>query len=101
MVAFDYDREAELFPARTRKTRGKSFGYQRFERAADAIQFAMEVLPAQSLAGAYLEVDEQRFDAEGIRLLYESPEYPLIRSSTAAASVPSPDDPEPGPVNSA
>ncbi len=99
MVAFDYNREAELFPARTRKSRGKSFGYQRFERAADAIQFAMEVLPTQSLAGAYLEVDEQRFDAEGIRLLYESPEYPLIRSPTTAASVSSPGGPEQDPVD--
>jgi len=99
VVAFDYNREAELFPARTRKSRGKSFGYQRFERAADAIQFAMEVLPAQSLAGAYLEVDEQRFDAEGIRLLYESPEYPLIRSPTTAASVSSAGGPEQDPVD--
>ena len=86
MVAFDYDHEAELFAARTPRLRGKSFRYRRFERAADAIQFAMEVLPSQSLAGAYLEVDEQRFDAAGIRLLYESPEYPLIRSRAGAAS---------------
>ena len=87
MAPFDYDHEAELFPVRTPRSRGKSFGYRRFERAADAIQFAMEeVLPSQSLAGAYLEVDEQRFDAAGIRLLYESPEYPLIRSRAGAAS---------------
>ena len=86
MAPFDYDHEAELFPVRTPRSRGKSFGYRRFERAADAIQFAMEVLPSQSLVGAYLEVDEQRFDAEGIRLLYENPEYPLIRSRAGAAS---------------
>ena len=86
MVAFDYDHEAELFAARTPRPRGKSFGYRRFDRAADAIQFAMEVLPSQSLASAYLEVDEQRFDAEGIRLLYESPEYPLTRSRPENAS---------------
>ncbi|MBV9239565.1 MAG: hypothetical protein JOZ94_27325 [Xanthobacteraceae bacterium] len=85
MTAFDYSREAELFPARVAKSRGKSFSYQRFERAADAIQFAMEVLPAQYLAGAYLEIDEQRFDAGGIRLLYESSEYPLIRSRAERA----------------
>ena len=80
MIAFDYSREAELFPARVVRSRGKSFSYRRFESAADAIQFAMEVVPAQYLAGAYLEVDEKRFDAEGIRVLYESPEYPLTRS---------------------
>ena len=94
MVAFDYDHEAELFAARTPRSKGKSFGYRRFERAADAIQFAMEVLPSQSLAGAYLEVDEQRFDAAGIRLLYESPEYPLIRSRAGAASAPDARDAE-------
>jgi hypothetical protein len=94
MVTFDYNREAELFPARIMRSRGKSFGYQRFERAADAIQFAMEVLPTPSLAGAYLEVDEERFDAEGIRLLYESPEYPLIRSRADAPSLPNASDPE-------
>ena len=94
MVAFDYDHEAELFAARTPRSKGKSFGYRRFERAADAIQFAMEVLPSQSLASAYLEVDEQRFDAAGIRLLYESPEYPLIRSRARAASAPNARDAE-------
>jgi hypothetical protein len=99
VAAFDYDREAELFPARTPRSRGKSFGYRRFERAADAIQFAMEVLPPQSLAGAYLEVDEQRFDAEGIRLLYESPEYPLTRSRVDAASASNAQDPEQGPAS--
>jgi hypothetical protein len=70
MEAFDYNREAELFPAGTLGSRRKGFSYRRFDRAAEAIQFAMEVLSSQSLTGAYLEVDEQRFGAEGIRLLY-------------------------------
>jgi hypothetical protein len=88
MDAFDYNREAELFPAGTIRSRRKGFSYRRFDRAAEAIQFAMEVLPWGSLAGAHLEVDEQRFDAEGIRLLYESWDYPLARSATRAASGP-------------
>ena len=92
MVAFDYDHEAELFAARNPRLRGKSFGYRRFERAADAIQFAMEVLPSRSLAGAYLEVDEQRFNAEGIRLLYESGDYPLARFTTRVESAPTAQD---------
>jgi hypothetical protein len=46
------------------------------------------VLSSQSLAGAHLEVDEQRFNAEGIRLLYESVDYPLARSATHVASAP-------------
>jgi hypothetical protein len=79
MNAFDYNGDAELFPTRTRKSRFKSFGYRRFERAADAIRFAIEDLPKELLAGAFLEVHEQRFNAEGIRRLYESAEYPLAR----------------------
>ncbi len=61
MDIFDYYREAELFPAGMLGSRRKGFSYRRFDRAADAIQFAMESLSSHSLAGAHLEVDEQRF----------------------------------------
>ena len=88
MNSFDYDSEAELFTNATSKTRRRSFGYRRFARAADAVRFAVEELPAQSLAGSSLEVNERRFDARGIRLLYESAHYPLVRSDTRAAGEP-------------
>ena len=81
MAGFDYSTEAELFPARTRKSR---FGYRRFPQAADAIRFAIEELPADSLLGAYLEVDEERYDSEGIRRLYDNMEYPLVRCRRSA-----------------
>jgi hypothetical protein len=87
MDAFDYEGEAELFPTRNVKSRHQSLRYRRFDRAAEAIRFAIEVLPSQSLAGAYLEVDEQRFDAKGIRSLYDSPAYPLLRGPQAMAAV--------------
>jgi len=79
MSAFNYSSQAELFPTRNRKSRRQPLGYRRFDRAAEAIRFAIEELPQQSLAGAYLEVDEQRFDSVGIRRLYDSTDYPLAR----------------------
>lgn len=84
MEGFDFNSEAELFPTKSKKSRGQSSKYQRFERAADAVRFAIEVLPSQSLVGTYLEVNEQRFDATGIRRLYDSAEYPLGRPAGQA-----------------
>lgn len=79
MTTFDYSTEAELFPSRNGKSRGQSIAYRRFAQAADAIRFAIEELPPKSLLGAYLEVDEERYDSRGIRRLYESDDYPLAR----------------------
>jgi hypothetical protein len=81
MSAFDYNAEAELFPSRA--VRRQPVGYKRFARAADAIRFAIEELAPQALAGAWLEVDEERFDAAEIRRLYEHADYPLQRSPPA------------------
>jgi hypothetical protein len=84
MSAFDYNAEAELFPSRG--VRRHPVGYRRFTRAAEAIRFAIEELPAQALAGAWLEVDEERFDAAEIRRLYERADYPLERRPPPPAS---------------
>src|SRR5260370_36699303 len=59
--SFDYEAVAELFPARSKKFNRQPARYQRFERAADALQFAIEVLPPQLFLGAYLEGEEDRF----------------------------------------
>jgi hypothetical protein len=82
-TAFDYEAVAELFPPRSRTTNHQSAGYRRFDRAADALRFAIEELPRKSLLGAYLEVDELRFGHREMRRLYDSAEFPLARRVAA------------------
>jgi hypothetical protein len=82
MAEFDYDVAAELFSVRKRIRRRQPLGYKRFAQAADAIRFAIEDLPAELLLGAYLEVEGERYNSDGIRRLYESDEYPLARRSS-------------------
>lgn len=80
MDKFDYGAPAELFPSRNRKVINK-VKYRRFDRAADAIRFAMEELPEPLLLGAYIEIDEERLGHKDIRALYESERYPLKKKS--------------------
>ena len=51
MDKFDFNAPAELFPSRNRKIANK-IKYRRFDRAADAIRFAVEELPEPLLLGA-------------------------------------------------
>src|SRR5882762_8154598 len=73
-MAFSFNTAAALFPAAIRKKKRAGFAYRRFDTAADAVRFAIEELPADSLNGAYLQVGEARFDKNGIRDLYDSVE---------------------------
>ena len=92
--AFDYGNEAELFdhdtaaqPVSDNKRqafRRRPLGYRRFARAADAIRFAIEEMPPHLLLTACLEVDAVRFDSAGIRRLYDSDDYPNVRTIAAA-----------------
>ncbi|MDB5506400.1 MAG: hypothetical protein JWR75_1038 [Devosia sp.] len=76
MNRFNYNAAAELFPSR-RFAKTQVTQYRRFARASDAIQHCIEEMPATALAGSYLEVNEQRFEGEAIRALYDAPDYPL------------------------
>lgn len=85
MEKFNYNAPAELFPARNRRSVSK-VKYRRFDRAADAIRFAVEELPEPLLLGAYIEIDEARIGHKDIRALYESERYPLKRRRPEIAS---------------
>lgn len=82
MAEFNYDAEAEFFPTRKRAPRRQPMGYKRFEQASQAIRFAIEDLAPELLNGSYLEVDEQRYNSDEIRRLYERDDYPLVRRGT-------------------
>jgi hypothetical protein len=88
MSVFDYGASAELFPGRQRTRMIGTVAYKRFSVAAEAIRYAVEVLPANSFLGAILEANEERFDFRGIRELYDSAEYPLPRQRTAISEPP-------------
>src|ERR1700720_3784791 len=88
MASFSFNTAAELFPAAIRKKKRAGFAYRRFGTAAEAVRFAIEELPADSLNGAYLQVDEARFDHSGIRTLHESQDFPLPRRPRAPQPAP-------------
>ena len=80
---FDYGAAAELFPGRHKTRMIGAVTYKRFAAAAEAIRYAVEEIPANSFRGAFLEVNEERFNSNEIRRLYESVEYPLPRQPAA------------------
>ena len=84
MNNFDYSAPAELFPSRNRRVVSK-VKYRRFDKAADAIRFAVEELPEPQLLGAYIEVESGRLGHKDIRELYESADYPLKKRAEQAA----------------
>jgi len=80
MIKVDYSAPAELFPARNRKINNK-IKYRRFDRASDAIRFAIEEMPEPQLLGAYIECDDGRLGHQDIRDAYESQDFPRKRKA--------------------
>jgi hypothetical protein len=78
-VTFDYGIPAELFMGKGKGGPRQRLRYRRFATAAEAIQFAIEELPAVRALGAWMQVGDERFDGDGIQRLYESHDYPLQR----------------------
>lgn len=83
MEKIDFGAPAELFPSRNRKIATK-VKYRRFDKAADAIRFAVEELPEPLLLGAYIEIDERRLGHKDIRALYESDRFPYKKLAKAS-----------------
>lgn len=81
MDKFNYGIEGELYPGKSQRSKSRHPMYLRFSSAAEAVRYAIEVLPPDLLPGTQLEVDEERFGRDGIRQLYDSPDYPLNRPS--------------------
>jgi hypothetical protein len=84
MEPFNYCATAELYPLKN--SRARLVGYRRFERAADAIRYAIEQLSPELLTGTYLEVEEARFDGRYIRQLYNNAAYPFGRSPASSSA---------------
>ena len=87
MDTIDFGAVAELYLCPAKGAMRRRIGYRRFGRAADAIRYAVEDLPAGSLGGASLEIGEQRFGGEEIRRLYERADYPLERHPKPAQPI--------------
>jgi hypothetical protein len=77
----DYDAAAELYYGRPGVHARKMTDYRRFASASAAVLFAVEELAPAQLDHALLEVEEDRFGAADIRLLYASDDFPLARKA--------------------
>lgn len=83
---FDYLESAELYTVNRMRGVRRSMDFKRFDSAAKAIRYSMEVLPRALLPGSMLEVNENRYHHNEIRALYESSLYPLPKQREDAAN---------------
>jgi hypothetical protein len=83
MSKFDYTAPAELYSARGHGRRAP-LSYRRFPTAAEAIRFAVEQIPKNLTAAAYIETGDQTITHKDLQALYDSPDYPLERMERKA-----------------
>jgi hypothetical protein len=77
-VTFDYGAPAALFVPKRKSDFRQPLGYRRVTTAAEAIlSCGREVFPAMRAIGAWMQVSDERFNADEIHRLYESDDYPL------------------------
>lgn len=76
MADFDYNAPTLLYPSRSKKS-NRPVGYRRFDTGAEAIRFAIEVMPSDLLLAAVLD---------GVRELYDGaacpPRAPTIKKKS-------------------
>ena len=77
----DYDAPAEVYAIRQFGAK-RRMTFRQFSTTAEALQFAIEELPAK--ANVVLEIDEDRFDGASILEMYEAEAYPLVRTARRA-----------------
>jgi hypothetical protein len=77
MDATDYSLEASLYYSKSPNSRQKALTFRRFEKASEAIRFAVEELTPKILASCTLEVNESHYFGREIRPLYDDGAFPL------------------------
>lgn len=81
---FDHDAEADLyFGHGGAGISRKRISYRRFAQASAAVKFAIEQLAPAAFNSTFLEVQDERFNSEEIRALYENAGFPLPRQAPA------------------
>jgi hypothetical protein len=93
IAPFDYEARAELFMAGKRR----AAKYLRFDRAADAIRFAIEDLPPRALLLTHIEIDDARISGREIRDLYDCDAFPLTRRPPSGLELEAAPEPEAAP----
>ena len=74
----DYSAPAEVYATPTRGAK-RSMLYRKFTSLAEAVQFVVEDLPS-GMMHALAETDDERFEGESLRALYDADSYPLPRA---------------------